>query len=203
MADIGCDIAFLSKDELSHELNIRNISYKSNAKRDDLRKLLRSTCKLSRRGSIKLPSAFPSENVDEELPMLTTKVEDITSEAAKGDLSDFARSRLIGRVNYLLCRLSRFTAATEETEILKSALLQTLSELDISSDLSSESEDDRGQPPLVQLSKNKYSLTSQHDWRLVVPFEKRSEILKKYHDDSSSGHFGVAKTHKRISSIYF
>lgn len=56
---------------------------------------------------------------------------------------------------------------------------------------------------LFRLSKNKYNLTSQYDWKTVVPVEKRLEILKKYHDEPSSGHFGVAKTHKRISSLYF
>lgn len=56
---------------------------------------------------------------------------------------------------------------------------------------------------LFRLSKNKYSLTSRFDWKLVVPSEHREEILRQYHDEPTSGHFGVAKTHKRISADYF
>ena len=56
---------------------------------------------------------------------------------------------------------------------------------------------------LVRLCKNKYNVTSQFNWKTVVPLEKRGEILNKYHDDPTAGHFGVAKTHKKISSMYF
>lgn len=33
--------------------------------------------------------------------------------------------------------------------------------------------------------------------------EKRIELLKQYHDEPSEGHFGVAKTHKRLSAHFF
>lgn len=56
---------------------------------------------------------------------------------------------------------------------------------------------------LFRLSKNKYNLTSQFEWKVVVPLELREEILRRYHDAPISGHFGVAKTHKRISAVYF
>ncbi|KAL0829917.1 hypothetical protein ABMA28_003391 [Loxostege sticticalis] len=53
------------------------------------------------------------------------------------------------------------------------------------------------------LSKNKYNLTSACDWKQVVPEDSRKEILQKLHDEPSAGHFGVAKTHKRVASHYF
>lgn len=56
---------------------------------------------------------------------------------------------------------------------------------------------------VFRLSKNKYSLTSQFEWRQVVPLEHREAIIKQYHDNPTSGHFGVSKTHKRISAAYF
>lgn len=56
---------------------------------------------------------------------------------------------------------------------------------------------------LFRLSKNKYRLTAQFDWKLVVPYEDRKEILIKCHDDATAGHFGVAKTHLKIANLYF
>lgn len=56
---------------------------------------------------------------------------------------------------------------------------------------------------LFRLSKNKYNLTSQFEWKQVVPLEHRAELCKQFHDDPTSGHFGVSKTHKRISAVYF
>lgn len=56
---------------------------------------------------------------------------------------------------------------------------------------------------LFRLSKNKYNLTSQFEWKQVVPLEHRTELLKQFHDDPTSSHFGVAKTHKRVSAVYY
>lgn len=56
---------------------------------------------------------------------------------------------------------------------------------------------------IFRLSKNKYNLTSACDWKQVVPEDSRKEILQKLHDEPSAGHFGVAKTHKRVASHYF
>jgi hypothetical protein len=36
-----------------------------------------------------------------------------------------------------------------------------------------------------------------------VPYENRNEILLKCHDDVTAGHFGVAKTHAKIASLYY
>lgn len=56
---------------------------------------------------------------------------------------------------------------------------------------------------LFRLSKNKYRLTAQFDWKLVVPYEDRKELLKQGHDDATAGHFGVAKTHAKIANFYY
>lgn len=56
---------------------------------------------------------------------------------------------------------------------------------------------------LYRLSKNKYDLTSEFDWKLVVPQEDRLEILRKCHDHPTSAHLGILKTHKRIALHYF
>ncbi|RVE49202.1 hypothetical protein evm_006094 [Chilo suppressalis] len=56
---------------------------------------------------------------------------------------------------------------------------------------------------LYRYSKNKYDLTSEFDWKLVVPEENRSAILRKYHDDPTSAHLGVMKTHRRIALHYY
>lgn len=56
---------------------------------------------------------------------------------------------------------------------------------------------------LLRLSKNKYNVTSQCDWKIVVPYEARAEVLRSCHDDPTAGHFGVAKTHKRIAGSYY
>lgn len=41
------------------------------------------------------------------------------------------------------------------------------------------------------------------DWRLVVPKERRQELIKSLHDSPSCGHAGVYKTVARISSKYY
>lgn len=56
---------------------------------------------------------------------------------------------------------------------------------------------------LYRYSKNKYRLTAQFDWKLVVPYEERNELLSKCHDDATSGHFGVSKTHSKIANLYY
>lgn len=51
----GCPIEFLVKDEIIHELVIRNLPCDCTANRDELRKIIRQTLKSSRRGSLKFP----------------------------------------------------------------------------------------------------------------------------------------------------
>lgn len=40
-------------------------------------------------------------------------------------------------------------------------------------------------------------------WRLVVPKEKRSEIIRSHHDPPTCGHLGVSRTLSRISQRYY
>lgn len=40
-------------------------------------------------------------------------------------------------------------------------------------------------------------------WQLIVPRDKISDILKKYHDAPCGGHFGIAKTLHKIRERYF
>lgn len=56
---------------------------------------------------------------------------------------------------------------------------------------------------LFRYSKNKYHLTDDFDWKLVVPEEDRLSILQKCHDEPTSAHLGIFKTHKRLSLHYY
>lgn len=40
-------------------------------------------------------------------------------------------------------------------------------------------------------------------WKLVVPKNKRGEILKRYHDDTTAGHLGIYKTFSRIARLFY
>lgn len=40
-------------------------------------------------------------------------------------------------------------------------------------------------------------------WKLVIPKEKRVEILQKFHDDPTAGHLGVYKTYHRIARLFY
>lgn len=41
------------------------------------------------------------------------------------------------------------------------------------------------------------------DWKIVVPTANREEVLQKYHDDPTAGHFGVSKTLARVTELYY
>ena len=41
------------------------------------------------------------------------------------------------------------------------------------------------------------------NWKIVVPKAHRSDIVKKYHDPETSGHFGLSKTLSRILDLYY
>ena len=56
---------------------------------------------------------------------------------------------------------------------------------------------------LLRHCKNKYSLTSQYDWKIVVPKDEQLDIIKKFHDDTLGGHLGVMKTHRKIALHYY
>uniref|UniRef100_A0A0A9Z8Q1 RNA-directed DNA polymerase n=2 Tax=Lygus hesperus TaxID=30085 RepID=A0A0A9Z8Q1_LYGHE len=41
------------------------------------------------------------------------------------------------------------------------------------------------------------------DWKLVVPWKLRSQVLTECHDEPQSGHLGIAKTHWRVGRLYY
>lgn len=56
---------------------------------------------------------------------------------------------------------------------------------------------------LFRFSKCKYQLLSEFDWKEVVHKSDINRILKENHADPTAGHFGVFKTHRRLSLRYF
>lgn len=56
---------------------------------------------------------------------------------------------------------------------------------------------------LYRLSKGKYTLTQEFDWKEVVPKSRRNQVIWENLEPPTSGHFGVFKTHRRISLRYF
>lgn len=56
---------------------------------------------------------------------------------------------------------------------------------------------------LFRYMKNKNVLTTEFDWKEVVPLELRKEIIEKNHSEPVSGHFGVFKTYKRLTLRYY
>lgn len=41
------------------------------------------------------------------------------------------------------------------------------------------------------------------DWKIVVPTDNRLSLISKFHDEPTSGHFGISKTLARISEFYY
>lgn len=56
---------------------------------------------------------------------------------------------------------------------------------------------------LYKYVRPKYPDLSADSWRLVVPKEKRAEIIKSLHDSPTCGHAGVYKTSARVSDKYY
>lgn len=55
---------------------------------------------------------------------------------------------------------------------------------------------------LYRFCKGKYSLTQEFDWKEVVPKSSRTKVITENHEPPTSGHFGVFKTHRRVSLRY-
>lgn len=129
----GCPIEFLHKDELVYELKLRHLPAEPTSSTDDLRKLLRHTCKLTRRGSVKAIDQFVIDQAS-ELTVCTPKVAEI--EASSKDLTSSERlvKRLVARCNYILCRLSRISEPEEGIAKLKSSLICLLMRLESDAD---------------------------------------------------------------------
>lgn len=56
---------------------------------------------------------------------------------------------------------------------------------------------------LFRLCKSKYNLLREFDWKEVVPKGKRRGVLEANHCEPTAAHFGVFKTHRRLSLTYF
>lgn len=129
-----------------------------------------------------------------------------------------------GRLARWSMRLSQFSFEIEHRpgrqNVVPDALSRTVHSLTIS-DLSPDGwylemiEKVRGQPDnfpnfrvqddcLYKYLPSPYPMTSNiPEWKLVVPTDNRLLLLRQFHDDPSSGHFGVAKTMSRINELYY
>ncbi|KAG7307441.1 hypothetical protein JYU34_007633 [Plutella xylostella] len=56
---------------------------------------------------------------------------------------------------------------------------------------------------LYRHMKNKIVLTSEFDWKQVVPLEQRENVLNECHSEPIAGHFGVFKTYKRLALRFY
>lgn len=56
---------------------------------------------------------------------------------------------------------------------------------------------------LFRYSKSKYSLLREFDWKEVVRKEQRKTIIEELHADPTAAHFGIFKTHRRLSLRYY
>ncbi|CAH0402215.1 unnamed protein product [Chilo suppressalis] len=165
---VGCPVEYLHKDELLHELSIRHLPAETTSSTDDLRKLLRHTCKLARRGSVKAMDNFTIDQ-SSEVAICTPKVAEI--EASSKDLTSSERmvKRLVARCNYLLCRLSRISNPEDGIAKLKSSLICILMHLESDSDEPEETGESFSTPEkevvetvqvVQQLSPKVYNLNS-------------------------------------------
>lgn len=138
----GCKITHLHKDELIHELTIRNLPVNPRSRRDSLYQVLKQTADLARRGSLKFTSLGDTD-LTSELEICQRKAEEIEHEI-NPSLTSAACARLVSRCKYLLCRLLRLGTGNEEVQLLKSmieSILKSLMER-VSSVASSSGSDD-------------------------------------------------------------
>lgn len=138
--DLNIRLEHLNKDELAHELTVLHIPYTTEHTCDDLRKLLRQTRVLLRRGSLKpLPEA-PQADPQVEIAACQAKIVEIEAAVSSGrNLTPSQSDRLVGRANYYLGRLARLLNQDAATSNLKGKLVNCLSILNPESE-SSESE---------------------------------------------------------------
>lgn len=162
---LSCNVNFLLKDELIHELNIRNIPASPEDTCDELRGYLRKSIKLARRGSIRVSPGSVLVDPVCELGVLSPKVSELTSQLSSGDRTNVKRPRWIGRINYLLERLARIDQLSPELLSLRASLVRCLSEHEGVTDSSSESEVEepkccKGHRTVIRDSPVKFNLLS-------------------------------------------
>lgn len=57
---------------------------------------------------------------------------------------------------------------------------------------------------LFRLSKSKHSqLTSEFEWKEVVPSDFREQIIAQNHSEPTAGHLGIFKTYRRLALNYY
>lgn len=56
---------------------------------------------------------------------------------------------------------------------------------------------------LYKRMRNPNPLSADCEWKLVVPFESRHDVLAKCHDHPSAAHLGTFKTLKRLTQSYY
>lgn len=123
----GCNISHLLKDEIAHELSIRRLTVNPASRRDSLRKVLKQTADLARRGSLKFTTLEESD-LSSEITICQHKAEEI-EKAIVDDLPASTLDRLHSRCKYLQCRLSRLPESSEEVQLLKAAVNSLLERL--------------------------------------------------------------------------
>lgn len=164
--DSAIKIDYLLKEELKHELDTLHIPYDSQDSVDVLRKLLRQTRSLVRRGSIKpSPQGFEGDN-QQELTTCKRRIEELKTASAGGiGLTEAQRERLVARANYYLGRIARIPDETTAVNELQGCLVSCLSKLNPDVDSSvSEDEDyrspERPEPRPVCRAEPRINLSS-------------------------------------------
>lgn len=56
---------------------------------------------------------------------------------------------------------------------------------------------------LYRYVKGLNPLTREFEWKEVIPSESKQDIICQNHSEPTAGHFGIFKTHKRLSLKYF
>lgn len=56
---------------------------------------------------------------------------------------------------------------------------------------------------LFRYKKSLNPLMREFEWKEVIPQEDRLDVISKNHSDPTAGHFGVLKTHKRLSLKFY
>lgn len=56
---------------------------------------------------------------------------------------------------------------------------------------------------LYRLSKSKFNLLSEFDWKQVVRKDQREAIIRENHSEPTAAHLGVFKTHRRLCLRYY
>lgn len=140
--DLSIKIEYLLKEEIQFELDTLHITYNATDSCDTLRKVLRQTRSLVRRGSLKPPTVVPVVDNAQLLATCQRRVLELKT-AVHDDavLSEGQRDRLVARANYYLNRIASITGSEAEVGILRSSLVTFLAQLN-DEESSSESEDE-------------------------------------------------------------